>query len=138
MADGDHYATYADIQNIIQNSNVTGLTDTLFNAAGTELALDLTQAIINEYLGESDLTSISDTVGAVLCKHVQLNVVTMMILRARQFKETSLDNMGDMISYWQITPALTPADKQLLDMIKLRTDGVAWAFNTRTGYEVNY
>lgn len=137
LVDGDHYAAYADLQNILQNSGLTTAGDTLFNENGAEIALDLTQAIINKYIGATTITSITDTLNATLCKHVQLNMVSMMILRSRQFKENNIDGMSEMISYWQVTPALTFADKELLNLVKQDQEGVAWTFDLRSGQEVS-
>lgn len=133
MADGDHYAAYADVQNKLSNAGIGTAGNTLYDADSLEIALDLSQVVINTYIrGDPDGADVTGG-AAVLCKMVQIDLVFMMILQARHIQNNNLNDAGAIQSFWQITPQLTYQHKQLLDIIASNTDGVAFNGYTRTG-----
>lgn len=136
MADGDYYAAYADIGTLLMNAGIGVVGNTLFDEDGVEMALNITMAIIHGYLGLTTLTKLTQTVHAVLLKGIQIDLVAMMILRARAFTENNLSAFGETTQFWQITPYLTNSHTKMLDRMLDQIDGVAWAFNTSTGRQV--
>lgn len=88
MADGDHYAAYADVQNACMNASI-GVSATMYSTAALELALDITMANIHLELG-GITTKISTEPYATVLKGIQIDVTKQMILHARLFNENNL------------------------------------------------
>lgn len=138
MADGDYYASYDNVRHILSRAGLGVAGDTMYDDDSLETALNITQAIINKYLLGSNATmvNISGTVNQTLCRHVQINLITMMILRARHIQDNNLADGGMTVQFWTITPYLTQQDMQLLELIVLETRGVAYGYDTRSGQKV--
>jgi len=136
MTDGDHYAAYADVQYLLMNAGLGVAGNTLFDANAIDLGLSITLAILHGYMGLTTLTKLTQAVQAVILKGIQIDMITMMILRARALNENNISAFGETTQFWQITPYLTQAHKQMLDKMIDQNEGVAWTFNTVTGTEV--
>lgn len=137
MTDGDHYASYASVQYLYMNSGLTTSGNQMFDDTAVEEALDQTMGIMHGYLGLSTLTKLTGTVDAVELRRIQVDLVGMMILRARHFQTNNLADAGAIVGFWQITPALTKDHMRTLDRIRERSQDTSWNFDTRSGEEVS-
>ena len=135
MADGDHYAAYADIGLLLMNTGLAVAGNTLLNDTGAEVALDVTMAMMHSRMGIETLTKLTNVVHAALLKGIQIDLVAMQILRARIFNENNISSFSEGVQFWQITPYLTRSHEKMLDKIVDQNDGVAWSFNVATGRE---
>ena len=138
MADLDYYASYANVRNLLMNAALGTATSTLYWETSLELALSISQGYIHQYLGLENLTSTTNVVHVAVLKGIQIDLIMMRVLQARQMTENNLSAAGEIQSFWQMMPYLTNEHRRLLDSILDQMDGVAWTFDVNTGYEVSY
>ena len=136
MADGDHYAGYSDVQQLLSNSGIGIAGNTLYNDTSLEIALDISLAKIHNYLGIRTTTKLTNAVDVLILKGIQIELIHMRILQSRSLKENNLADHGAIQGYWSIMPDLTRGHIRQLDEVLANNDGVAWTFDTRTGYEL--
>ena len=67
-------------------------------------------------------------------RKICVDIVLMMVLEGRHFKENNL--MADITSYWAITPEFTDRQRRLLQSIREQIEDQTLSYNTRTGAEV--
>jgi len=138
MADGDYYASYPDVRNLLNEQSIGGAASTLYTENSLELALSVSQAYIHQYLGLTSMACTTNPVHVATLKAIQIDLIMMRILQAKHINQNNLTEAGAIQSFWQVMPYLTNAHKQLLDRIADQLEGVAWTFDVRTGSEVNY
>lgn len=132
MADLDYYASYAEVRNLLNNQNVGS--GTIYAEASMELALKISQALINLELGVDTLSCVSDVIVAEIAKGVQIDVIHQRILQAAnlRFFATEADSSA-VIGFWRQMTQLTREHRRILAICKSKNEGVAWAVNTRDG-----
>lgn len=92
MADGDHYASYAECRARLQNAGVGTSGNTLYDDTALELALDCSMQMIHLYL---DITTKNTTEPyASVLKHIQLDILEQQVIHGRFFKEQNLTDTG--------------------------------------------
>ena len=136
MTDGDHYAEYKSVQELLSNAELGVADATLYNDTSMERALDITMAVIHNYLGLKTMTKVGDPVDLIVMEGIQVNLVNMQILRARNMKENNIGDFGTTIQFWSITPYLTREDKTQLDRIQRKLFSGVKNYDIRTGREV--
>lgn len=92
MADGDYYASYADIQNSLMNTGLGVSGNTLFDANAIEIALLTSMNVMHTILNVS--AKIATAPYTNTCRAIQIDVVKQCIIHARFFKEQNLTDPG--------------------------------------------
>ena len=136
MADGDYYASYADVQEVLMNENLGVANATIIDDAAIEKILKITQGKIHLRLMRSDLTSLTNVVFAEVLKEMEIGLLTQMAIRARHMKENNLADTDILTTYWTLSPNITKDMKEELESIRLQLDGVAFNYNIRNGAEI--
>lgn len=100
----------------------------------TEIAeqLDEVDALINAYLDVT--TNVITATYATLLKKIEVDVVAMMILQIRHYRENNLAE--NVANFWSITPELTFIHKEQLMMIRQRLQSQTFIGNTESGLVV--
>jgi len=136
MADGDHYAAYASVRELLSNDQIGVAGATLYDDGSLERALDITMAILHNYLGLTTMTKVGDAVDLVVLEGIQCDLINMQILRARNMKENNIGDIATTIQYWSVTPYLTREHKMMLDQINAKLEGSSFVYNVKNGTEV--
>ena len=121
------YATFAQVKNRAKNFPVSVATETEIDEM-----LDQTSALINiEMRVASDITTEPYATGL---RKICVDIVLMMVLEGRHFKENNL--MADITSFWAITPEFTDRQRRLLQSIREQREDQTLSYDTTTGVEV--
>lgn len=137
MADpGTFYCAYTDVRNLLNNANLGVAGSTFYTEDSLLVACKVSQSKIHLKLGIRTMTKISDEVYEEVFKGIMTDLIMMRILQSRQMNMNNISNAGEIQSFWQMMPGLTYEHKQTLSEILDERDGVAWNFDTRSGYEV--
>ena len=137
MADGDYYASYADIQYILMNAGLGTAGNTMFDENAIETALKLAQGKIHLFLNLDTLTSITGDVYIEVLKSIQIHLVHQRIIAARHAKENNLADTTVLTTFWQLSPQFTYQQKDELEIIKRRVNGYGiYNYNIRTGSRI--
>lgn len=131
MADGDHYISYDRVRYILANSGLGRSGNTMYDDNNIEEALDQTLNMIHFELGWTSKTT--DTVIIGQLAKIQADLVSMMVMRARMFKENNLSDSGTIMNFWQMAPTFTRDHQRILNMIRGRANGNSFAYNLKTG-----
>ena len=123
MADGDYYADYADVQDILQNSSLGTDGNTLLDDEAIEKILKIAQAKMHIRLGLSTLTSQTDVIVDELLREMQVAYVLQWIIAARHANENNLSDIGIVQTFWTLAPTFTYAQEQELRWIKRKISG---------------
>jgi len=123
MADGDYYADYADVQDILQNSGLGTDGNTLLDDEAIEKILKIAQAKMHIRLGLSTLTSQTDVIVDELLREMQVAYVLQWIIAARHANENNLSDIGIVQTFWTLAPTFTYAQEQELRWIKRKISG---------------
>ena len=118
MADGDYYASYADVQNLLMNAGLGVAGNTLLDADAIEKILKIGQAKLHLRLGLSSLTSVTDVVAVELLKEMEVDMALQRILAARHANENNLSDIAAIQAFWTISPTLTYAQIADLNLIR--------------------
>jgi len=118
MADGDYYASYADVQNLLMNAGLGKAGNTLLDADAIEKILKIGQAKLHLRLGLSSLTSVTDVVAVELLKEMEVDMALQRILAARHANENNLSDIAAIQAFWTISPTLTYAQIADLNLIR--------------------
>ena len=121
------YATTAQIKNRAKN-----FPDSIATTAELDEMIDEVTNMINiEMRVASDITTEPYATGL---RKICVDVVLMMVLEGRHFKENNL--MSDITSYWAITPEFTDRQRRLFQSIREQIEDQTLSYNTQTGAEV--
>jgi len=129
MADGDYYADYDDIQDILQNADLGTDGNTLLDDEAIEKILKISQAKIHLRLGLSTLTSQTDVIVDEILREIQVAYVMQWVLAARHFNENNLSDIGVVQTFWTIAPTFTYAQEQELRWIKRKISTTKGMYN---------
>ncbi len=138
MATGDHYATYVEVQQALNNANIGVAGGQLMSDTSIEIALDISQALINLKLEQEGVASITHVLGAIVCKGIQIDMIFMTILRNRQIKENNLSNAGEILAFFTKMLYFTLDHLSLLKTVNqlLGNKKTAFAYNINTGRRI--
>lgn len=121
------YATSAQVKNRAKN-----FPDSIATSAELTEMIAQTSAMINiELRVASDITVEPYATGLT---KVCCDVVLMMVLEGRHFKENNL--MSDITSYWAITPEFTDRQRRLFQSIREQIEDQTLSYDTQSGIEV--
>ena len=118
MADGDYYASYADVQEVLMNTGLGLAGNTLLDDAAIEKVLKIGQAKLHLRLGLSTLTSETHVVAVELLKEMEIDMSLQRIIAARYGNDNNLSDLGAVQAFWTISPTLTYAQIADLNLIK--------------------
>ena len=118
MADGDYYASYADVQNLLMNTNLGTAGNTLLDDTTIEKVLKIGQAKLHLRLGLSTLTSETNVVAVELLKEMEVDMALQRIIAARHANENNLSDLGAVQAFWTLSPTITYAQLADLNLIK--------------------
>lgn len=138
MADGDYYASYADVQKLLMNAGIGVADNTMFDDDAIELALKISQARIHLKIGLPDtLTSITGAVYAEVLKGIQIHQILQRIIAARHCKDQNLASIEVLNTFWTLSPQFTIQQREDLKEIKRKYHGLAIAnYDIRTGARI--
>ena len=137
MADpGTFYCSYVDVQNLLNSSNLGVAGSSLYTEDSLLLACTIAQAKIHFKLGLTVITKLTDAIYKEVLKGIQIDLIMMRVLQGRTLNDNNISDPSAITGYWSLMPALTREHKQILDEILEARDGIAWAFDTRSGNEV--
>ena len=124
------YSTITQIQNRLANVNLGVSGAHLVTDTQIAEMQDEANATINVFLDVD--TDVTITRYVVLLRRIEIDVVAMMILQSRMFKEQN--RVCTVSNYWTVTPELTRAHEKTLRMIRnrMRSD-TAYNYSIRTG-----
>lgn len=114
MADGDYYASYADVKHILMNSNLGTSGNALWDDDAIEKALKMDQAKLHLRMRITTLTSLTDVVDIEVLKAILIHMQSQRILVSRHFNEGNIDNLETLQAFWALSPQITYS--QLNDM----------------------
>ena len=121
------YATSAQVKNRAKN-----FPDSIATSAElTEMIAQVSSMINIEMRVASDITTEPYATGL---RKICVDIVLMMVLEGRHFKENNL--MSDITSYWAITPEFTDRQRRLLQSIREQIEDQTLSYNTLSGAEV--
>ena len=121
------YATSTQVKNRAKNFQ-----DSIATSGELTEMISQTSAMINVELSvSSDITT--EPFASALTK-VCCDVVLMMVLEGRHFKENNL--MADITSFWAITPEFTDRQRRLFTSIREQIEDQTLSYDTTTGVEV--
>ena len=126
----------AQAEKLLMDENIGTDGGTTYDDAALEIALDLTMDLIHMKL-DFRTTKVTESPIANVLRTIQKDLIFMMILQAKHVNQNNLVDAGAVVSFWQITPALTNEHKALLKDVKvhLRTTNIAKVFDVHTGIE---
>ena len=136
IPDGDYYASYANIRDLLNSQNIGVAGSSLMIAAGLEVALLTSQALINFEIYQDDTTTKVTGNYANICKAIQIDLVMMRILQSKHMTENDLTDAGAIQGYFRVMPALTFEHKFLLAQIRSKVLGTSYNWNIQTGERI--
>ena len=137
MADpGTFYCAYTDVQQLLSNDNIGIAGSKLYDEESLLAACTVSQAKIHLKLGIRTLTKLTDAIYKEVLKGIQIDLIMMRILQARQMNMNNISSASEITGFWQLMPGLTYEHQRTLAEILEERDGVAWNFDTRDGNEV--
>jgi hypothetical protein len=121
------YCTEAQVKNRAKNfpNSISTTTETTEMIAQTSAMINVELRVAADIATEPYATAL---------RKVCVDVVLMMILEARTFKENNL--MDNVTSFWAITPEFTDRQRRLFNSIREQVEDQTFAYSTRTGQEV--
>ena len=133
MADGDYYATYAEVQQRFMNAGLATAGNTLYDDDAVELALLTSTALIHAFIYNDNTTTLLTGNYGTICKAVQLDMVMMRALQSRHMQENNLSSASEIQSFWSVMPAFTFFHKEMLNIVKQNAVSQTYNGDVRNG-----
>ncbi len=118
MADGDYYASIADVQQALMNAGLGISGNSLLDDDAIDLMSKIIQAKLHLRLGLSTLTSETHVIAVELLKEMMIDLLLQRIIAARHANENNLSDLGAIQAFWTISPTLTYAMIADLNLVK--------------------
>ncbi len=133
MADGDYYATYAEVRTRFMNAGLAVAGNTMYDDDAVELGLLTSTALIHIFIYNDNTTTMFTGNYATLCKVVQLDMMLMRILQSRHTQENNLASASEIQGFWSIMPAFTRFHTQMMNIVKQNAVDQVFNGDTRNG-----
>lgn len=126
-----NYTTDAKVQARLANAGLGVSGNTMYNDSQLSEALTEIDAMINVEIGAT--SNVTTEPWATLFGKIEVDIVAMMILQGRHFRENNL--VSDVGTYWGITPTFTNDHRRIFGIYLERSAGTR-NYSTSTGQEV--
>jgi hypothetical protein len=139
MTDGDHYASYADVQKALMDANIGVDGGTMYDDEALEYALDTSMDEIHMEL-DFRTTKVTAVPIANVLRKIQVETVFQMILMARHINQNNLVDAGSIQGFWQVTPSFTREQMRKLRKINsyLRGNNNVFLYSSHTGDQISF